>query len=286
MQPLFKLFSSKAIFFLVTIFFDVALTFSQENKLIDYSKWTTLSEGLEYIEQLAPQTSKIGDSKLSILRITPSNFQFDIHCASNYDSVARDLYKWADLFKLNIVFNAGMYNLRKRLESRGYLGSRENLNNSLFLYGFNAMIAIGPKEKSANEICIFDLTCESWELRKNQFHSFAQGIRMLDCNGNPITWARVQSCSMLVAAEDNNGLFYLIFCRSPYTQNEMIQFLHKMPYKLRNAIYLEGGPETSLLIDVNGHCIEKVGSWVSKTYEKDSNKNFWKLPNVIGIKKR
>ena len=95
---------------------------------------------------------------------------------------------------------------------------------------------------------------------------------MLDCNGNPMAWNKVQSCSMLVAAEDPKGFFYLIFCRSPYTQNEMIQFLHKMPYKLRNAIYLEGGPETSLLIDVNGHCIEKVGSWVAKTWDFGSEK--------------
>jgi hypothetical protein len=65
----------------------------------------------------------------------------------------------------------------------------------------------------------------------------------------------------------------------------MEQFMVDMPYGLRNAIYLEGGPETSLLIDVNGHCIEKVGSWVSTTWERDDNNHFWRLPNVVGVKK-
>jgi hypothetical protein len=39
------------------------------------------------------------------------------------------------------------------------------------------------------------------------------------------------------------------------------------------------------LIDVNGHCIEKVGSWVSTTWERDDNNHFWRLPNVVGVKK-
>ena len=286
MKSLSKLNLGKYLFFLITSVLSISTSFAQEDKIMDYSKWTILSPGLEYIEELAPLKSKIGDSKLSILRIEPSRFQVDIHSATNYDCVARNLYEWADSFKLNIVFNAGMYDLRKPLYSRGYLRSRDHLNNSNIIEGFNSMIAIGPKKPHLKEICILDLRCSAWEEKKDEFHSFAQGIRMLDCNGNPMAWNKVQSCSMLVAAEDPKGFFYLIFCRSPYTQNEMIQFLLKMPYKLRNAIYLEGGPETSLLIDVNGHCIEKVGSWVAKTWEKDTNYNFWKLPNVIGIKQR
>ena len=53
---------------------------------------------------------------------------------------------------------------------------------------------------------------------------------------------------------------------------------------LRNAIYLEGGPETSLYIDINDIRIEKIGSYVSQTYPTDDNNNFWELPNIIGIK--
>lgn len=259
---------------------------AQELVTIDYSKWTILTPGIDYIEQAAPLRSKIGDSKLSILRIDPLQFQFEIHAATNYDSISRDVYKWADSFKLNIVFNASMYDLRKPLVSRGYLKVGDHFNNSQLLPGWNSMIAVKNSQNMEQEIAILDLTCNKWESEKDNYFSFAQGIRMLDSNGNPMNWGKVQSCSMLVAAEDPSGRFYLIFCRSPYTQNEMIQFMRQMPYKLRNGIYLEGGPETSLLIDINEHCIEKIGSWVSKVWEKDSNKNFWPLPNVIGVKFR
>jgi hypothetical protein len=40
-----------------------------------------------------------------------------------------------------------------------------------------------------------------------------------------------------------------------------------------------------LLIDVTGHHIKKVGSWVSDTWESDANKHFWPLPNIVGVRK-
>jgi hypothetical protein len=108
MKSLFKLILGKNLFYLITFVVSISTSFAQEEKM-DYSKWTILSPGLEYIEELAPLKSKIGDSKLSILRIEPSRFQVDIHSATNYDCVARNLYEWADSFKLFvdivIVFN-------------------------------------------------------------------------------------------------------------------------------------------------------------------------------------
>jgi hypothetical protein len=252
----------------------------------DYSNWTELTKGMEYREIDAPIKSFIGDSKLSILRLDPSQFQFDIYSATQYDSVPKNAYSWADTFHLNVVFNAGMYSLGSPLHSRAFLQSKDHINNGKILENFNLMMALGPKNPAERaNIEVLDLTCANWEQEKQHFHSYAQGLRMIDCNGTPMNWQkRVQSCSMLVAAEDEKGWFYLVFTRSPYTHNQMIGFLKEMPGQLHDAIYLEGGPETSLLIDVNGHCIEKVGSWVSNTWARDDNDHFWPLPNVVGIK--
>ncbi len=255
-------------------------------EIFDYSKWTELNPGMEYIEMDAPVKSIIGDSKISILRIDTKKFHFDIHAATGYDSVSRDLHEWTDTFRLNVAFNASMYDLRTPLVSRGYLKSREHYNKGKLLEGFNSMIAIGPKDSTENNLQILDLTCSNWQSKKDDFHSYAQGLRMIDCSGKPMHWKKPQTCSMLIAAIDNKDWFYLIFTRSPYSHNQMIDFMTKMPYHLHSAIYLEGGPETSLLIDINGHCIEKVGSWITNAYERDDNNHFWNLPNVIGIRKQ
>ncbi len=272
------------------LFLFSACSYSQqeaEKPTPDYSDWVELTKGMEYREINAPKKSFIGDSKISILRMDPQQFHFDLFTATQYDSLPRDLHTWADTFDLLVAFNAGMYNLARPLQSRAYLKSGAHLNNGKLLENFNLMLALGPKPNSQrSNIEVLDLTCANWEQEQQNFSGFAQGLRMIDCNGNPMNWQKkVQSCSMLVAAEDQKGWFYLIFTRSPYTHDQMIGFMTEMPYGLHDAIYLEGGPETSLLIDVNGHCIEKVGSWVSTTWERNDNNHFWRLPSIVGVHK-
>lgn len=271
----------------ILLLFSACSYSQQENEkpTPDYSQWVELTKGMEYREIDAPKKSFIGDSKISILRMDPQHFHFDLYTATQFDSVPRDLHTWADTFDLLVAFNAGMYNLARPLQSRAYLKSGAHLNNGKILENFNLMLALGPKPNSQrSNIEVLDLTCANWEQEQHNFSGFAQGLRMIDCNGTPMNWQKkVQSCSMLVAAEDEKGWFYLIFTRSPYTHNQMIGFMTEMPYGLHDAIYLEGGPETSLLIDVNGHCIEKVGSWVSTTWERNDNNHFWRLPNIVGV---
>lgn len=90
---------------------------------------------------------------------------------------------------------------------------------------------------------------------------------------------------MLVAAEDSAGNLVLAFCRSPMRQAEMAVFLSGLPIGLRTTLYLEGGPETSVLIDIPGVVSEKwIGTFVSDTWEKTDNQEFRKLPNAVGIK--
>ncbi len=273
----------------ILLLFSACSYSQQENEkpTPDYSQWVELTKGMEYREIDAPKKSFIGDSKISILRMDPQHFHFDLYTATQYDSVPRDLHTWADTFDLLVAFNAGMYNLARPLQSRAYLKSGSHLNNGKILENFNLMLALGPKPNSQrSNIEVLDLTCANWEQEQQNFSGFAQGLRMIDCNGNAMNWQKkVQSCSMLIAAEDEKGWFYLIFTRSPYTHNQMIGFMTEMPYGLHDAIYLEGGPETSLLIDVNGHCIEKVGSWVSTTWERNDNNHFWRLPNIVGVHK-
>lgn len=258
----------------------------QKTKPIDYSQWVTLTKGIQYREIKAPTKSEIGDSKISLVRMDKELFEFDIYSATEFDSVPRSVKTWAKKFKLNIAFNAGMYSQENTLLSRAFLKSSEkHVNNPSIIEDFNLMMAMSPNAHHRENIEVLDLTCENFEQMKNEFKCYAQGLRMIDCNGKPMFWKKkIQSCSMIIAAEGMDNKFYLIFCRSPYTHNQMIEFMLQMPYGIRNAIYLEGGPETSLFIDVNGHHIERVGSWVSETWESDENKHFWSLPNIVGIK--
>lgn len=249
------------------------------------SEWQKLAEGIEVCEQDAPKKSTVNDSKLTIVKIDPSKFDFFLLTATEFEKKSRPVNEWADTFDLNVVVNAGMYELSNGLINRGLMKNYSHYNNTTFRTGYNSMIALNPLDTLKSNFTILDLKCNSWEVVKNDYHCYAQGMRMIDCNGEALSWNKKnQSCSMLVAALDPKGNIYYIFTRSPYTHNEMISFLQSLPYELINAIYIEGGPETSLYIKVGDTIIEKIGSYVSGTYAHDKNDHFWNLPNVIGMR--
>jgi hypothetical protein len=249
----------------------------------DYT-WKKLAKGIDLIETDAPKRSIVGDSKLTILKIDPKAFDFYLITATEYKS-KKTVCEWADTFAFNVVMNAGMYELSNGLINRGYMKTHQHFNNRNFNPAYKAMIAMHPVDSLNPKFDILDLHCESWESVNRQYHTYAQGMRMIDCNGEPLGWnKRNQSCSMLIAALDHDNNLYYIFSRSPYTHNEMIRFMLGFPFELTNGIYLEGGPETSLYVSIGETVLEKLGSYVSVTYPTDENAQFWRLPNVIGLK--
>lgn len=256
-----------------------------KNKYNFTEDWTKLSDGLFYCERNAPIKSKINDSKISILKFDPKKFDYYLLSATKYDSLSRTVKEWADTFNLNVVINAGMYELSKKLQSKGYLKSQGHYNNPNVHPSYNATIAFNPLDTSNVCFNILDTKCISFEKIDKDYSCCAQGMRMLDCDGVPLSWEKKkQSCSMLIAAKGRDGFIYFIFCRSPYTHSQMIQFMLDFPFKLTNAIYMEGGPETSFYVKTEDYEIQKVGSYVSNTYPTDSNCDYWPLPNVIGLR--
>jgi len=248
-------------------------------------KWKQIGKGVQFCETDAPVKSIIGDSRLTILKIDPKQVEFDLFTASAMDSMSKPVNVWADTMDLNIVFNAGMYDLGKPLTSRGLLKNGDHHNQFAFKEGWNVMFALNPLDSvNAPDAVVYDMQCITFDSIRNKYASFAQGLRMLDCSGNPMNWKKNQSCSMLVCAHDDQENLIILFNRSPFSQNQMIAFMKQFPSPLHNAIYMEGGPETSLYVSIGDFCLQKVGSYVSGTYPKDTNETFWRLPNVIGIR--
>ncbi len=246
--------------------------------------WVELTKGVFYIEKTTEKKSIVNDSKISILKIDPNVAEFEFKSATQNDKKMLCVADYAETFNYNIVINSGMYDVKSYFKSKGLLINNSSYANNPNLYpNYNMMICANPKEDGLPNFCVNDLTKDSWNTLSNKYESFSQGLRMIDADGKPMFWnKRYQSCSQLIVAEDKAGMIYFIFTRSPYTQNFMINYMVDMG--LRNAVYMEGGPQTSLFVDINDYRIEKLGSYVSNTYPTDSNSEYWSLPNVIGVR--
>lgn len=249
--------------------------------------WKQLMDGLQYAELDAPDKSVVNDSKLTLIKIDVRKFDFDFLTASEHRG-ARIAPDWAKEFDQNLIINAGMYKYNKAQSNKGYMKHYSNLNNPVKSEYYNAMLVMHPNDQSKAPFAIYDITKEPWENLKKHYQSLCQGMRMIDGDGNGMEFSKRpdQSCSMIIAATDTDGNFYIVFTRSPYTHRTMIKYLQGLPLNIRTAVYLEGGPETSLYLNTGDTVIAKYGSYVSNTCDNDDNDHFRLVPNVIALRKR
>ena len=252
------------------------------NRLKKDELFTQFSKnGLDYIEVSAYKESFIGDGMLSILKLNPKYFDFQLICKSQ-TKVLKSATQLIDSLNGNIIFNAGMYNLQDETSHQFFMKNFEHMNNPILSSNVNGIIAFNPSKDSIPKLQLFDLTMDNWDDIKKSYQSLVQGYRMIDCNGEPVFWNnRFQSCSMSVLAQDKENNVYFIFSRSPFTQNQMIENLLNLPFKLLNAIYLEGGSRANFILSSKQYDIRKVGSYVSTYNPNDKNKKFFPVPNFI-----
>lgn len=236
----------------------------------------------------APEKSVLNDSKLFILKANPLLCTFGILSTSENKNQNKPADLWAKEFGMNVVVNAGMFNMANKRTNKGYLKNYSHFNNSHLNGRYNVMMAMNPGHLSDTAMLITDMTCRNWESLRSNYHTLCQGMRMIDGSGNPLAWDKRpgQSCSMVIGATDISGNIYFLFTRSPYTHQQVIRYLMRLIPNIRTTVYLEGGPEASLYVQTGDTIISKFGSYVSKTYANDNNDHFWKIPNVIGIRSR
>jgi uncharacterized protein YigE (DUF2233 family) len=253
-------------------------------KKADLSKWAEIDTGLFFREFDSPVKSSAGDSKIYILKINPAHYNFTL-CSAKENMIENKTAKaWANQKKFIAVINAGMF-LSDGKTNTGFMKNFDFVNNDK-LSSDNSIIAFNRKDNSVPEFQLIDRECQDWEKLKDKYNSFSQGIRMIDCKQNNKWEQQNKKWSMVSIGTDKQGNVLFIFTRSPYSVHDFIDILLKLPIEIKNAQYLEGGPEASLFVHDNSTTIEKFGSYETGFNENDGNDTFWDLPNVIGITKK
>ena len=255
-----------------------------ENAIQSPSFTWQIDSGLYYAEFESPIKSMIGTSIITILKINPRYYNLVLVSAKETKEENKTAKEWAKAKGLIAVINAGMFQQDHKTNA-GYMKNYDFINSG-YLNKYNTITAFNRKDTTVPEFQIIDLKCQNWEKLKEKYHSYIQGIRMIDCNQKNKWSQQDRKWSMVVIGMDKQGNALFIFTRSPYSVHDFINILLKLPINIYNAMYLEGGPEASFYLDYNGVEIQKFGSYETWFNENDDNNAYWKIPNVIGIVKK
>jgi len=247
--------------------------------------WQYLEEGLYLGIFDAPIKSKMGDSKITVLKIDPAFFDINIYCASEYQKKLRTARDWALEFGLSACINAGMY-ATDYLTSVGYLKCGSHLNNPYINKAYNSIFACDPVGDDVPPIKLIDRRCEDFSQWKDKYNSFSQSIRMISCHRKNVWKQQPRQWSIAALGIDQSGNLLLIHCRSPYSVHDFINMLLVLPLDIQQAMYLEGGPEASLYFRSKNLERELVGSYETSFLVSNDNRMALKIPNIIGIKRK
>jgi uncharacterized protein YigE (DUF2233 family) len=243
--------------------------------------WRVLEPGLELAEIASPVASKVGDSRITVLRIDPARFALKLLAAKELGGARMTARQWAGKYGLVAAINAGMYQ-EDGLTSVGYMRNFDRVNNG-HINPNQAVLAFNRKTGAVPEAQIIDRTCQDFAALRKSYDTLVQSIRMVSCGQKNVWDPQARSWSMAAVAMDKSGRVLFVISRSPFTVHVFINILLGLPLDIHNAMYLEGGPKASLYVSANGAEIEKIGRFETIFLESDTNAPALPLPNVIGV---
>lgn len=247
-------------------------------------QFNSLEPGLDFGTFVARSQAGYGDSKIGILRVDPSKFQFVLlNASASTQGRPQTARQWCRQSGYVAAINASMYR-RDNRTSVGYMRTIGHVNNSK-LTGDKAVLAFDPHPGNPFGH-IADLDRERFVDLKRKYRTLIQSIRMVSADGKNV-WARSDKrCSTAAIGEDRQGRMLFIHVRTPYTTHDLTDILLKLPIDLKRAMYVEGGPEAQLYVNAGRREFELIGDYVASQPAAASNRLAWPIPNVIGIARK
>lgn len=243
--------------------------------------WEELDTGLHlalFSHPARPKTSPV----LVALRIQPYAWDFSIHSATQ-SGKALTLEGWAEQNSLTASINAGMY-LPDAETNTGYLRIGEHLNNARVVQKFGSFFVASPRSPLLPQVDLIDRAKDAWEGILEQYDMVVQNYRLISSDRR-ILWPRGGNLDSIAAVgKDGSGAILFLHCREPMTAYNFAQMLLNLPIDIRNVMYVEGGRQAGLLVQVAS--LTRI--WMGKHAI-----DFWStgnaetpLPNIIGIKRK
>lgn len=251
-------------------------------------EWRVLASGLELREFLIPD--QIGDldgrqGGMAVLRINPDLFEVRLSAALNTGRM-RSMQEWALHSRFVAVINAGMFRADDRMRSTGYMRDANVEINSYIHPNYGAFLAFQPRKSSLPALRWVDRKSDpDWQDVFADYDGIIQNYRLISPERENL-WEQSESRhSGAAIAMDRDGRLLFIHCRARLSMHEFAQALLDLPLDLVGAMYVEGGADAAMYIDVNGYVGRFVGEYRSDFFQ-GSNRNFWPAPNVLGIRPR
>ena len=251
------------------------------------AEWENLAKGMDLGRFTAQKPSIIGNSEIVILRMDPTHWELvAINRSQTNETENLTAKQWSEKYKLSAAINSGMFATDYSTHV-GYLQADGHINSTTVNH-YQSVAVFGPKQKDLPGFKIYDLdeTGVDMSTLQQQYRSVIQNLRLIKHPGENRWKHKKRMWSEAALGEDAQGRILFIHTRSPFTMYHFNEELLNLGIDLVAAQHLEGGPEAQLYFNIEGHSMERFGSYETAFNEDNDNPNPWPIPNVLGVRKK
>jgi hypothetical protein len=244
--------------------------------------WQLLEPGLELaLFEVPGATSR--DRPITVVRIDPARFELKLlNASSPGEGTTRTARAWADRAGAAAAINASMYQEDYRT-SVSLMRTRDHVNQRRISKD-RAVLAFDPLASGLPSVRMIDRDCESFDTTHVAYASLVQSIRLVSCDRRNVWAPSSRRFSTAAIGVDGKGRVLFIHSRTAWPVHDLVNTLLALPIDLRQAMYVEGGPEAQLYVKAGGQEHEWVGAFESAPVAE--NREAWPVPNVVAAVRR
>jgi hypothetical protein len=243
--------------------------------------WEALEPGLELRTFDGPRGAA-GDGKIVVVRIDPARFELRLLNVSAGHGPSSTARAWAYRSGASAAINASMYQEDYRT-SVSLMRTRDHVNQRRVSKD-RSVLAFDPVERGLPPVRMIDRDCEDLDRSSRGYGTVVQSIRMVSCERKNVWASSARRTSTAAIGVDGGGRVLFIHARSAWPVHELVNALLALPIDLRQAMYVEGGPEAQLYARGGGRELERVGAF--EAAPAADNRDAWPVPNVVAAVRR
>ncbi|MFK7986059.1 MAG: phosphodiester glycosidase family protein [Sandaracinaceae bacterium] len=232
---------------------------------------------------IAPEVP-VGDRVITIVRVRLDRYRLRI-LTEEHDGPRRSVPSWVRELNLAGAINAGMFLPNGR--SVGHMIRDGSVVSRRRVGRYRGVVGFGPRRGGLPALTVSGPDCgQTVDSLAARYENVLQALPMVNCRGEARRWSTRKRYSAAGFGVDAAGRAVFMHVRTPYRMSVLDRMLADPSLRIRSMIYMEGGPEASLVVRDGDVRVEELGSYETDFNENDDNRHFWEVPNVIGFVRR
>jgi hypothetical protein len=245
------------------------------------SPFAALEPGLDLALLPGPPATE-GDGLIAVVRVDPVRFRLLLlNASAPGEGRPRSVRDWAFRAGASAAINASLYQEDWRT-AVGLMRTGSHVNHAR-VGKDRAVLAFDPLVSGVPPVRLIDRDCEELEAAARPYAGLVQSIRMVSCQRVGVWAPSERRFSTAAVGVDGAGRLLFIHARSPWPVHVLVAALLAAPIDLKQAMYVEGGPEAQLYVRGGGTELSRVGASEHGLGLGASN---LPVPNVLAVVRR